>query len=78
MKVSNLYNVLVLGGMMVAGKGVLAQELAVPFTASEPELQQLICQPKNPETCVMDESGKMKPIEGFFCCWGTSCEENPS
>lgn len=39
------------------------------------DLKEAFCSPTDPEICIPNkETGKLEPLEGLFCCWGTSCE----
>ena len=75
MKTNKLFNVLVLGGLALTGSSVFAQETGIVSTLPQEPLQQLLCNAQDPNKCVPGESGKLEPIKGFFCCWGTSCEK---
>jgi hypothetical protein len=84
MKSNKLYNVLVLGGALLAGQAASAEQglrsgprSAAAPSAEEQPLETGFCKPSNPENCVTNACGQSVPREGFVCCWGTSCADEP-
>lgn len=73
MKVEKFFNVLVLGGALLASGNLLGSEGCTPDEIDvEPALA--FCAKDDPNTCEVDEDGNSVVREGFVCCWGTSCE----
>lgn len=75
MKTNTLFNVLVVGGgLLAAGAAVGNQGNEAPPTIPGFEAgAQTFCQPKDPKSCVEKEDGSFEPKPGLVCCWGTSC-----
>ena len=83
MQIERLFQVLVIGGALLAGSGMA--ESVQPATNEVPdffspmerrlesrELQPILCD--KADACVVGSNGKKKVKEGFECCWGTSCD----
>lgn len=84
MKKDKLFNVLVMGGILLSApltqadvdeekeqSKIILEELldSKPIPAS-----LAFCAPDDENTCVENESGVKVPRAGITCCWGTSCE----
>jgi hypothetical protein len=76
MKTDKLFNVLVIGGNLLASSAMIAMD-AMPEESPKPEIAKRIefCSTANENMCVKNEQGEWGPQDGVVCCWGTSCNE---
>jgi|GEM_PF-2075712 len=80
METQKLFSVLVIGGALLAGGSIGAQDgtsallTSEVLEATEGEPVQCFCNLE--KCCDVDCEGKKKVKDGFVCCWNTSCDEN--
>lgn len=76
MKIDKLFNVLVIGGALLAGGSALASgEQGASSAPSDSNQGTLVhCSKDNSLTCEQNKDGQSKPKAGLVCCWGSSCE----
>ncbi len=74
MEIEKLFKVLVVGGgLLTAGSSFADQSEDALEEVLEPELAIAFCNPEDTNSCIENEDGEIVVKEGFFCCWGTSC-----
>lgn len=68
MKTQKLFNILVIGGNILAAHGLCAE-------GDDKNLSLAFCNPNDEAVCVVGEDGTKEPKKGLICCWSSSCDE---